>query len=114
MKENIISKKTLDFSVDISKLVVILRKNGDLIISKQLLRSATSVGANVQEATAAISKKDFILKMSIASKEARESLYWLNVLNSSKVINMDYSLYLNSNEEIVKILTAIIKTAQSK
>jgi four helix bundle protein len=113
MKENIILKKTFDFSVEISKLVVQLRKKQETIISKQLLRSGTSIGANVQEATAAISKKDFILKMSIASKEARETAYWLNLLHSSKIIELDYSPYLNSIDEIIKILTAIMKTAQS-
>jgi len=113
MKENIILKKTFEFSLEISKLVVLLRKKGETVISKQLLRSATSIGANVQEATAAISKKDFILKMSIASKEARESAYWLNLLNTSKMIDLEYSSYLSLIDEIIKILTAILKTAQS-
>jgi four helix bundle protein len=113
MKENIIVKKTFDFSVEISKLSVLLRKRRETVISKQLLRSATSIGANVHEATAAVSKKDFILKMSIASKEARESAYWLNLLKSSKLVELDYNSYLNSIDEIIKILTAIIKTAQS-
>ena len=113
MKENIILKKTFEFSVEICNLVVILRKKGESIISKQLLRSATSIGANVQEATAAISKKDFILKMSIASKEARDSAYWLNLLNKSKMVDLDYSSYIIKIDEIIKILTAILKTAQS-
>ena len=113
MKENIILKKSFDFSVEISKLVIHLRKFGEPIISKQLMRSATSVGANVQEASAAISKKDFILKMSIASKEARETAYWLNLLNSSKITNINYDKYLTEIDEIIKILTAIIKTAQT-
>jgi four helix bundle protein len=113
MKENIILKKTFEFSVEISKLVILLRKKGETVISKQLLRSATSIGANVQEATAAISKKDFILKMSIASKEARESAYWLNILNTSKMVDLEYSSYISLIDEIIKILTAILKTAQS-
>ena len=113
MKENIILVKTFEFSVEVSKLVVLLRKKGDSIISKQLLRSATSIGANVQEATAAISKKDFILKMSIASKEARESAYWIRLLNTSKYVDLDYTSYLELNDELIKILTAILKTAQS-
>jgi len=113
MKENIILKKTFKFSVEISKLVILLRKKGETVISKQLLRSATSIGANVQEATAAISKKDFILKMSIASKEARESAYWLNILNTSKMVDLEYSSYISLIDEIIKILTAILKTAQS-
>lgn len=63
MKENIIVEKTFDFSVDICNLVDQLRNKREYVISKQLLRSATSIGANVREATAAISRKDFILKM---------------------------------------------------
>jgi four helix bundle protein len=113
MKENIILQKSSDFSVEISKLVVLLRRRKETIISNQLLRSATSIGANVHEASAAMTKKDFILKMSIASKEARESAYWLRLLNTSKIVDLDYSYYLKANEEIIKILTAILKTAQS-
>jgi four helix bundle protein len=113
MKENIILKKTFDFSVEISKLVILLRRRKESIISNQLLRSATSIGANVHEASAAMTKKDFILKMSIASKEARESAYWLRLLSTSQIVNLDYSFYINANDEIIKILTAILKTAQT-
>jgi len=113
MKENIILQKSSDFSVEINKLVVLLRRRKETIISNQLLRSATSIGANVHEASAALTKKDFILKMSIASKEARESAYWLRLFNTSKMVDLDYSHYLKANDEIIKILTAILKTAQS-
>jgi four helix bundle protein len=113
MKENVILQKSSDFSVEISKLVVVLRRRRETIISNQLLRSATSIGANVHEASAAMTKKDFILKMSIASKEARESAYWLRLLSNSKLVDLDYSSYLIANDEIIKILTAILKTAQS-
>ncbi len=113
MKENIILKKTFDFSVEISNLVVLLRRKRETIISNQLLRSATSIGANVHEASAAMTKKDFILKMSIASKEARESAYWLRLLNTSKIVELDFSSYINANDEIIKIITAILKTAQT-
>jgi len=113
MKENIILKKTFDFSVEIAKLYAMLRKKKETIISKQLLRSAASIGANVHEASAALTKKEFILKMSIASKEARESDYWLRLLTASKLVDYDYSSYLSANDEIIKIITAILKTAQS-
>jgi four helix bundle protein len=113
MKENIILQKSSDFSVEISKLVVLLRRRRETIISNQLLRSATSIGANVHEASAALTKKDFILKMSIASKEARESAYWLRLLNTSKIVDLDYNYYIKANDEIIKILTAILITAQS-
>jgi len=78
-----------------------------------LLRSGTSIEANVEEAIAAQSKKDFIAKMSISSKEARETKYWLRLLNESKYINIDYLEYLKDIEEIINILTAIVKTSQS-
>jgi four helix bundle protein len=113
MKENVILQKSSDFSVEISKLVVVLRRRRETIIFNQLLRSATSIGANVHEASAAMTKKDFILKMSIASKEARESAYWLKLLSDSKLVDLDYSSYRTANDEIIKILTAILKTAQS-
>jgi len=77
MKDNLIMRKTFDFSVKITGLVMLLRMKKETIISKQLLRSATSIGANVTEASAALTRKEFILKMSIASNEARESAYWL-------------------------------------
>ena len=112
MKENLILMKTFDFSVEISKLVILLRRKRETIISNQLLRSATSIGANVQEASAAMSKKDFIFKMSIASKEARESAYWLRLLSASKIVDLDYSSHIDANDEIIKIITAILKTAQ--
>lgn len=113
MKENIILTKSFNFSVEISKLAVQLRNKKETVIATQLLRSATSIGANIQEATAAISRKDFILKMSIASKEARETAYWLNLLDACNTAGIDYSHYKEASVEIIKILTAIIKTAQS-
>jgi four helix bundle protein len=78
------------------------------------MRSATSIGANVSEASAAQSKREFIAKMSIASKEAREANYWLNVISESGLLNLDYKEYLNASVEIIKIITAILKTAQTK
>ncbi len=81
--DNLILKKTFDFSLSIIKLYTNLISEKEFIISKQLLRSATSIGANVEESIAAQSRKDFISKMSIASKEARESKYWLRLLSES-------------------------------
>lgn len=80
-----------------------------------MLKSGTSIGANVEEATAAQSKKDFISKMSIASKEARETNYWLRLLKDSKICNdINLGKHLDESEEIVKIITAIVKTSQLK
>lgn len=89
-----------------------MTEHKEYVISKQLLRSGTSIGANVEEASAAISKKDFILKMSIASKEARETRYWLRLLEKSNCINFEINEYLQEIEQIIRILSAIVKTSQ--
>jgi len=79
-------------------------------LGKQLLKSGTSIGANVEEATAAQSKKDFISKMAIALKEARETNYWLRLLKRSGYITKDD--LINESEEIMNILGAIVRTAR--
>ncbi|WP_313790982.1 four helix bundle protein [Flagellimonas algicola] len=76
------------------------------------MRSGTSIGANVNEATAAESKKDFIHKMAIASKEARETQYWLKLLDRSKLGQVNCNEHLKGIDEIIKILTKIVKTSQ--
>jgi four helix bundle protein len=111
-KENIIQEFTFDFSLKIIELYKVLLKNNEYVISKQLLKSATSIGANVEEALAAQSKKDFLSKMAIASKEARESRYWLRLLEKSKLVNHDYSTYLEAVDHIINITTKIVKTSQ--
>ena len=111
-KENIILDRSFDFALQIIDLYKKLSTEREFVLSKQLLRSATSIGANVEEATAAISKKDFTAKMSIASKEARETRYWLRLLDRSKLVDLDYSDYQKEIEQIINILTAIVKTSQ--
>ena len=87
--------------------------NNEYVVSRQLLRSGTSIGANVEEATAAQIKKDFISKMSIASKEARETRYWLRLLKDSNICSrINYTEAINESDELIKILTAIVKTSQ--
>ncbi len=113
-KENIILTKSFEFALSIIALYQELVKEKEYIISKQLLRSGTSIGANVEESTAAISRKDSNAKLSIASKEARETKYWLRLLDKSDLIQKDLNKYLNEIDDIVNILTAIIKTSQSK
>ena len=83
---NKILELTFDFSLSVIELYKILVEKKEYVLSKQLLRSGTSIGANVEEATAAQSKKEFVMKMSIASKEARETRYWLRLLDKSKLI----------------------------
>ena len=94
--ENKILELSFDFSLQIIQLYRVLLDQKEFVISKQLLRSATSIGANVEEANAAQTKRDFITKMSVASKEARETKYWLRLLDKSQIINHDFSPYLAS------------------
>ncbi|MFO7613347.1 MAG: four helix bundle protein [Bacteroidales bacterium] len=113
MKENIIVIKTFNFSLDILQLYKLLANQREYIISKQLLRSATSIGANVEEAGAASSRKDFALKMSIASKEAREAKYWLRLLKEDQFVkDYDFEKLITDVDDIINILTKIVKTTQ--
>ena len=107
---NVIVDKSFNFSLEIISLYKILIERKEFIISKQLLRSVTSIGANVEEAVAAQSRKDFIHKMSIASKEARETKYWIRLLEQSKLVETDYSSALINIDHILNILTKIVKT----
>lgn len=113
-KESIIATKSFAFALSIISLYTQLKKQNEFVISKQLLRSGTSIGANVVEASAAQSAKDFISKLAIASKEARETKYWLQLLEASRLVELDYKDLLNQVEEIINILTASVKTAQSR
>ncbi len=87
MKENIVKLKSFDFAVRIVNLSKFLQKKSEFILSKQILRSGTSVGALVREAEHAESKADFIHKMSIAQKEANETQYWLDLLFKTEYID---------------------------
>lgn len=111
-KRNVIRQKSFKFALKIIKLNRKLVRQREFVISKQLLKCGTSIGANVEEAGAAQSKKDFIAKMSIASKEARETQYWLRLLKHSELLKFESAKYLKEIDEIVKILTAIVKTSQ--
>ena len=114
-QKNVIREKSYQFSLDVISLYKDLQSKMEFVISKQLLRSGTSIGANVEESMAAQSRKDFISKMSISSKEARESHYWLRLLRDSNMCqDLDVSKELNDCSEIVRILTAIVKTSQTK
>lgn len=111
-RESIIGKKSFDFALQIILLYKELINAHEFVISKQLLRSGTSIGANTHEASAAQSTRDFISKLSIALKEAKETEYWLSLLQESKLVELDYSAYMNEVDELIKILTSIIKTSQ--
>jgi four helix bundle protein len=110
MKESPIQQKSFAFSLVIIKLYRELVENKEYIISKQLLRSGTSIGANVEEATAAQSRRDFLSKLSIASKEARETKYWLRLLAESDLVTLEVSNEIALVDELIRILTAIVKT----
>ncbi len=112
MKENLIAIKTFDFALTMIELFIQLKKENEFIISKQIIRSGTSIGANVEEAIAAQSKKDFINKLSIASKEARETKYWLRLLNKSELTQIKVDSYLIEIEHIINIIIKIIKTSK--
>jgi len=114
-KPNIIKDKTYQFALNIIGLYKKMKLQDEYILSKQLLRSGTSIGANTEEAIAAQSRKDFISKMAIASKEARETNYWLRLFRDSKLCeNIDYSDIIRDSEEIIRIITSIVKTTQQK
>ena len=106
-------KKSFDFSLSIIKLYTALQANTEYVLSKQLLRSGTSIGANIEEAAAASSRRDFLYKMTIASKEARETVYWLRLLNESNLVtDLDVQQQLDQANELVRLLTAIVKTTK--
>ena len=113
VKNNIIKDKSFEFALRIINVYKFLTSKGEFILSKQLLKSGTSIGANVVEALDGISKKDFRAKMAIALKESRETKYWLDLLVKSdyltknQVKNLDLLL-----EEITKILVKIVKNAK--
>lgn len=110
-----VKERSFQFSVRLVRLCQFLDKQNRVsrTLASQLLRSGTSVGANIEEAQAGHSKADFIAKMSIARKEARESYYWLRLLVATELVpESQISELLNESEELVKILTSIVKTSQ--
>ncbi len=112
MSKSIIKDKSFQFSLKIINLYKMLMAENEYIISKQLLKSGTSIGANIEEALAGQSKRDFTAKMSISSKEARETKYWLLLLNESDLTNINVVDLIQDIEELIKMLTAIVKTSQ--
>ena len=114
-KKNVIGTKTKSFAVRIIKFCKILEEKREYIISKQLFRCGTSIGANVRESNNAQSKADFINKLSVALKEADETSYWLELLIESEIIdNHQYDELNKDLKEIIAILTSSIKTLKSK
>ena len=114
MKKNIVKEKSYSFAIQIIELYKVLIEKKEFVLSKQLLRSGTAVGALIQEAEHAESKKDFIHKLSISLKEANETTYWLNLLFDTKFINQDeFDKIHNLNIELVRLLVTIIKSSKN-
>ena len=114
--DNLILKKSKAFAIRGVKLYQYLNdEKHEFVLSKQLLRSSTSIGANCREASRAQSTADFIAKLNIALKEADETAYWLELLNETDYIDEKQfqSIYADANE-LIKILVSIIKTTKSK
>ena len=113
-RQSIVGDKSLAFAKRIAKLYrFLVDKKKETIMSKQILRSGTSIGANIREGLFAQSRKDFISKMNIALKEAGETDYWLEILYSAEyLIEMEYKSLKNDNDELIKLLSSIIKTTK--
>ncbi|WP_109853155.1 four helix bundle protein [Aquimarina sp. AU58] len=116
MSKNILKDKSYAFAVEIVKLTQVLVSNKkEYVISKQLLRSGTAIGALIREAEFAQSKKDFISKMSISLKEANETFYWIDLIKDTGYIDITIHKQLSSNaKELVAMLVSSIKTTKSR
>ena len=114
MKENKLADLSMDFSVEIINLVKYLKSNHETIISNQIGRSGTSIGANIREAQYAHGKADFVAKLQIALKEANETEYWLELLNKTNYISNEEYENLNSACKSIRLmLISSINTAKS-
>ena len=113
-KDNVIQHKSFEFALKTIQVCKDLKINGEFVLSNQLLKSSTSIGANVEEAQIAQSRKDFIHRISIAYKEARETNYWLRLLYASQQINSSIATdLLDDIQELEKILASIIISTKS-
>lgn len=114
-KQNILKEKSFAFALRIVKLnQFIIKSHNEFVLSKQILRCGTAIGALVRESENASSKKDFIYKLSIALKETDETSYWLDLIHQSGYVetNIHHSL-MNDCKELVKLLVASIKTSKT-
>ena len=115
MKENLIRDKSFCFAVRIVNFYKYLIRKKEFVMSKQLLRSGTSIGANIEEALGGQTKKDFIYKLSISYKEARETKYWIKLLKETNFINQEEFLSIyNDCDELCKIIGKIQITMKNQ
>lgn len=114
MKENPLKEKSYAFALKIIAINRILQdEQRGFVLSRQLLRSGTSIGANAEEAIGAQSKRDFLSKVSIAYKEARETNYWLRLLRDSKLLEAEQAnMLIADSEELIRMMGAIISTTK--
>ncbi len=110
---NLIQNKSFKFALFIVELYKQLKVENEFVISKQLLRSGTSIGANIEEGLYGQSRADFIAKLSISLKEAVETRYWLKLLKQSFLTNADLDKYLLEVNDIINILVKILKTSKT-
>ena len=111
-EENVILEKSYSFALRVMNLAARIREKKEFDLASQLWRAGTSIGANVEEAQAAQSRADFRSKMSIASKEARESHYWLRLTRDGNILSDDHvSPLIEEIETIKRLLTAIVKSS---
>ncbi|MEH2329411.1 four helix bundle protein [Nostoc sp.] len=112
MAESIIQYKSFKFALEIIHLYIKLQEQREYALSKQLLRSGTSIDTNVEEVSGDQSRKDLLAKMYIAYKEASETKYWLRLLQQSKLVNIDLTNELIYADKIIRILSSIVKTTE--
>ena len=115
-KYNILQEKSFEFAIKIVKLSKFLcEEKKEFVLSKQMLRSGTSIGANIEESIGGQSDKDFLAKFSISYKETRETIYWLKLLIATNYLDKEQTnTILQNAEEICKILAKIILTTKQK
>ena len=114
MADSIAREKSYTFALAVIRLCTQLKEQKQFEMASQLLRCGTSIGANVEEALAGYSRREFAAKMSIASKEAREANYWLRLLTDAGILEGgERKELLDRSEELIKILTSIVKTTMS-
>lgn len=116
MKQNLIKTKSYQLAVEIVNTYKQIKENhNETVLSKQMLRSGTSVGANIRESVNAESDKDFIHKLSISQKEINETMFWLDLLKDTNFINQaKYEDLIDKSNQIYKIITSIIITSKKK
>ncbi len=114
MSDNLVVNKSFSFALNTIKIYKYLTNKNEYVLSKQLLRSGTSVGANIREAIDGQSKRDFLSKMNISLKEAKETEYWIELLiESDYLCKVEHQYYLNDCKELCRILNSIVKSTKA-